>query len=1114
MKTEFRILNCSRFLTLVLACFFAGLLSLACSAAEQVSLDGDWRFALDASDSGIDAQWFNSNLVDHIRLPGALQSQGYGNEISITTPWVLSLYDRNWFLRADYQAYTNAGNVKVPFVCQPSRHYLGAAWYQRDMEIPNAWQGRRVVLFLERPHWETRAWLDDKLIGTNDSLCAPHEFDLGFVPPGKHHLTIRVDNRLIMNYRPDAHSVSDSLDGSWNGIVGKIELRSTPPVWIDEAQVLPDIAKKSVKISVKIGNISGQSSSGTISAGGISAPVSWNSNGTTIDLEVPLRPNAQLWDEFHPELQHLDLHLTTGAMTDDRQLTFGLSEFKADGQDFILNGRKVYLRGTHDGGDFPLTGYPPTDVESWRKLFRTCQEWGLNLMRFHSWCPPEAAFEAADELGFFLQPECGMWNEISPGTPMEAMLYKETDRIIKAYGNHPSFVLLSPSNEPHGRYKESLPKWVEYYRKKDARRLYTTGTGWSLIDSPGPVHGADYLAVGRIGTNPLRGQAAWFGRDYSRSLTGVNVPVVSHELGQWCAYPDYDIISKFTGYMRPGNYEIFRDSLAAHGMAGRDKDFARASGRFQLACYKEEIEANLRTHGLSGFELLDLHDYVGQGTALVGLLDTFWQTKGYVAAPEFRQFCNETVPLARMRSRVFTAADTFNIDVEIAHYGAVPLQKADAFWTITDSTGHTAAHGNWDPKDIPVGKNFPLGNVSVDLTRLTAPCQYQLTVGLEHSDVKNTWNFWVYPTNAPVTEPPDVLVTSSWDEAKQRLDAGGKVLFLPRNADLDWTCPPLENLPIFWNRLMNPGWARMLGLWCDAKHPALAGFPSESNGDWQWMQLVRGARAFNLGLLSKDLQPIVQAIDDWNRNWKLGAVFECRVGQGRLLVSVFDLTNNLADRPVARQLRQSLLNYMASDRFKPAVSVSAEDFQRVLFNTRIMRRLGATATADGGEANSAIDGDPNTSWIAGGTGRGMSGTKHPHNLTVRFPQPVAMNGLVLMPRQNDRDHLGDTREYTVEISDDGQDWKEVLHGQLASTWEPLRIQFPQTVTTRQLRFTSLSGFGNDASTALAELAVIYAGPKLEDQGGGTIEYRRTRSTSTDVDEGIASPARTNGPAKP
>jgi hypothetical protein len=833
-------------------------------------------------------------------------------------------------------------------------------------------------------------------------------------------------------------------------------------------------------------------------------------------LEVPLGTDAQLWDEFHPVLQHLNLRLTAGTITDERQLTFGLSEFKADGQDFIMNGRKVYLRGTHNGGDFPLTGYPPTDVESWRNLFRTCQEWGLNLMRFHSWCPPEAAFEAADELGFFLQPECGMWNELSPGTPMEAMLYKETDRIIKAYGNHPSFVLLSPSNEPHGRYKESLPKWVEYYRKKDARRLYTTGTGWSLIDSPGPVQGADYLAVGRIGMNPLRGQSAWFGRDYSRSLIGVNVPVVSHELGQWCAYPDYDVISKFTGYMRPGNYEIFRDSLAAHGMAARDKDFAWASGRFQLACYKEEIEANLRTPGLSGFELLDLHDYVGQGTALVGLLDTFWQTKGYADAGEFSLFCGATVPLARLRSRVFTAADSFDVDVEIAHFGEAPLKDASPFWAVADVNGFVPANGRWQPKDIPIGKNIPLGKVSVDLASLPAPGQYQLMVALQDGaakNIRNFWNFWVYPTNAPA-EPPDVLVTSSWEEAARRLDAGGKVLFQPRTADLDWTCPPLENLPIFWNRLMNPGWARMLGLWCDAKHPALAEFPTEANGDWQWMQLVRGARAFNLDHFPKELQPIVQAIDDWNRNWKLGAIFECRVGQGRLLVSIFDLTNNLVDRPVARQLRRSLLDYMASDRFKPAVAVSADDFQRVLFDTRIMRRLGATATADGGEATSAIDGDPNTFWSVGGTGRGMSGTKHPHKLTVQFPQPVAMNGLVLMPRQNDRDHLGDTREYVVETSDNGQDWKEVLRGRLASTWEPQRVQFPQTVTARQVRFTTLSGFGTDTSTALAELAVMYAGPKLPDQDTGAIEYRRSRSTSTDVDEGITSPPRTNSPSKP
>ena len=215
--------------------------------AQSISLAGNWRFALDRADAGLSEQWFNRDLPDKIKLPGALQSQGYGDEISVNTPWVLTLYDRNWFLRDDYQAYTNAGHVKVPFVCQPPRHYLGAAWYQRDIDIPKDWQDRRVVLFLERPRWESRVWLDDQFIGTNISLCAPHEYELGVaLKPGKHRLTVRVDNRMIMAYRPDAHSVSDSLDSTWNGIVGKMELRSTPPVWIDNVRVFPDAAKKRV----------------------------------------------------------------------------------------------------------------------------------------------------------------------------------------------------------------------------------------------------------------------------------------------------------------------------------------------------------------------------------------------------------------------------------------------------------------------------------------------------------------------------------------------------------------------------------------------------------------------------------------------------------------------------------------------------------------------------------------------------------------------------------------------------------------------------------------------------------------------------------------------------
>lgn len=1086
---------------------------MALVAADQLQLAGEWRFALDGADAGVREQWFSRDLQDRIKLPGVLQSQGYGNEIRTDTPWVLSLYDHLWFMREDYKAYTQPGNVKVPFLSQPPRHYIGAAWYQRDIEVPTNWQGRRVVLFMERPRWESTVWIDERQVGSNNSLSAPHVYDLGSLATGKHRLTVRVDSRLLMPYRADAHSVSDSLAGSWNGIVGRIDLTATSPVWIEDAQVFPNVAQKSALIKVQVGNMTGQTGTGTLSAAGASATVAWDAKGGTAELEVPLGAGAQTWDEFNPTLQRLTLQLKGAQADDRRELVFGLREFRAAGSEFLINGRKTILRGTHNGGDFPLTGYPPTDVESWRRIIRICKEWGLNHMRFHSWSPPEAAYVAADELGFYILSEPGMWNEISPGTPMERMLYEETERMTKAFGNHPSYMMLSASNEPKGRWQESLPRWAEHFRREDPRRLYATGTGHTEREVPNPTEGADFVIYQRFGQKMVRGNSAWFGRDYRESLAGINVPVVAHELGQWVAYPDYDIIKKFTGYMRPGNYEIFRDSLNAHGLLAKDKEFARASGRYQLECYKEEIEANLRTPGLGGFQLLDLHDYLGQGTALVGLLDAFWESKGYATPVEFRRFCNTTVPLARLTKRVFTTADAFETDVEVAHYGAEPIKSALPRWKIVDATGKTVAGGVWPARTIPLGKNTQLGKVTVDLKTLKAPAAYKLVVGLQGTSFENDWDFWLYPAQVDASTPRDVLITRSWEQAEARLAAGGKVLYMPGSASLDWTSPPLANVPVFWNRLMGPEWGRMLGTLNDTKHPALYGFPTESQFDWQWAEIIRNVRAVNMDRLPHELPAIVAAIDDWNRNYKLGLIFECRVGRGRLLVSAFDLDGSLDERPVARQLRRSLLDYMTSARFRPAVAVQAALMRGLMFDTRIMQRLGAKAEADAQAANpaaNAVDGDPNTFWLAGDAKKGI---KHPHELSVSFPQPVMMSGLVLMSRQNHREHEGDIREYVIQVSDDGHVWREVMRGTLASTFEPQQLRFPQTITARHLKLTAVSGFGPDATAALAELAVLYAGPKLADTDAGNIEYQRGRTATTDIDEPTQTPDKPTPPPR-
>jgi beta-galactosidase len=1120
-------------------------------AYQRIDLSGTWQFALDPTDSGVREQLFSKDLRGRIKLPGVLQSQNYGNEISTSTPWVLSLYDRFWYLREDYKPYTERGKVKVPFLSQPPRHYLGAAWYQRDIQIPQYLQGRRFVLTLERPHWETTVWVDAQRIGSDRSLVAPHVYDLGTLSPVRHRLTIRVDNRMIMPYRPDAHSVSDSLAGSWNGIVGKIELTDTGRVWIDDVQVFPNLAQKSMLIKVRIGNVTGRSGEGTLTAiwpdVGI-VPVNWDEHGGTAEVEVPLRFDAPTWDEFHPRFLPLRLWLKGTGFDEYKQLNVGLRDFHAEGKEFVLNGVPIIFRGTHNGGDFPLTGYPPTDVEYWQKLFETCRKWGLNHMRFHSWCPPEAAFEAADQLGFYLQPEPGMWNEISPGTPMERMLYEETDRMIKAYGNHPSFMLLSASNEPKGKWKESLSKWVEHYRKVDPRRLYTSGTGHTEKEVPNLTEGTDYLAIQRIGPMMLRRESAWFGGDYGESLVDVNVPVISHEVGQWVAYPDYSIIKKFTGYMRPGNFEIFRDSMSAHGLLEKDRDFARESGRFQLACYKEEIEANLRTPGLGGFQLLDLHDYLGQGTALVGLLDAFWEPKSYVDADEFREFCNTTVPLARLPKRIFTNADTLIADVEVAHFGAEPMENSMAVWRIA-AGDKLVAQGEWGARTIPIGKNIPLGRITANLAEVSALGEYKLTVTLApvsfFSSVdrrilpgpnvvrgstyfENEWTIWIYPgaeaTNVPISELPgtpkcprsrsaDIFITRSWDEAEQKLAAGGRVLFVPRNSDLDWTSPPLDTVPVFWNRLMGPAWGRMLGLWIQmdqsqTKSYALGNFITSESFDWQWAAIIGNVRAVNLDRLPPEIEPVVWAIDDWNRNYKLGVIFECAVGDGRLLISAIDVTKPADSNPVSRQLRYSLLNYMVSDCFQPNVPVTREQMRDLFFDTKIMKKLGAVAQVEGQPANAAIDGDPNTFVLVGDQKAQM---REQVDILISFPAPVAMSGLVLMPRQNHREHEGDIREYVVQASDDGSEWRDVLRGELPSTFAPQRIGFSKTITARYLKLISLSGFGPDKTTALAELAVIYAGPKLTEPGDGTMQYQRNQSATPDIDEGPDSAKKPTSP---
>jgi hypothetical protein len=361
---------------------------------------------------------------------------------------------------------------------------------------------------------------------------------------------------------------------------------------------------------------------------------------------------------------------------------------------------------------------------------------------------------------------------------------------------------------------------------------------------------------------------------------------------------------------------------------------------------------------------------------------------------------------------------------------------------------------------------------------------------------ENEWDFWIYPAEGPEehelrdatpgvekddcprSRDSQVLVTTTWEEAEPVLAAGGRVLLIAR--DLDWNSPPLDTSPIFWNRQMNPAWGRMLGIWVkrelgDPKANMLSYFPTSTHFDWQWAQIIQNVRAVNIGRLPEELEPVVWAIDDWNRNYKLGLLFELGVGQGKLLISAFDVANPMSGNVVARQLRYSLLRYAQSDCFLPTVHVLPDQVRSLFFETRIMKRLGAVAEVNGAPAGSAIDGDPLTFMLVGSQDDPV---RDQVDLKIKFAEPVAMAGLVLMSRQNHREHEGDIRGYAVQVSDDGEEWNDVARGELLSTFAPQYVGFTTSVTARYLKLVALSGFGTDKTVSLAELAVIPVKPKV------------------------------------
>jgi beta-galactosidase len=897
------------------------------SQNHSIILSGQWQVKLDPKNEWIKKSPDKSKTEGVIVLPSSLAEAGYGYKTE----------------GPDFGVLT------------PEYRYIGKAWYTREIEIPASWENLEIVLFLERVLWESVVFVNGKELSRQDALGTPHAHKLGTMSPGTHKLTICVDNEMIHNIGDKGHGYGEYTQSSWNGIVGRIELTALPFVHIESVRTFPDISEDILKMEWKVNSprhsqveidysIVSVSTGETVINDSFTGTVS--TSGSIISHQISVQDRLEKWSDFNSEVYLLKSTLNSDSNSVDYETEFGYYQVSHDGTKILINGEPVFLRGNLDCVHFPLTGYPSCDLEDWMEIFRTYKAYGLNHARFHSWCPPEAAFKAANRLGIYLQAEASIWIDWWMSTDMVArgrpemdtkghpagvgkdperdrFIVAEMNRVVDFYGNNPSFTMFCIGNELGNGDFNVMKNWIADLKTKDPRRLYAASTAREITETDDYSATHNIPGVGR--TRGLNGpRTNW---DFEKTYAQSNVPIIAHEIGQWPVYPRWSEIEKYKGVLKARNLKKLKKLAEENGVAWQDEDFARASGALNQIMYKYEAESFLRTPSCAGVQLLSMQDYQGQGEALIGWLDCHWESKGITTPEKFRQHFTTTVPLLRIEKFVWENSEMFQAKAQLAHHGEKSLSTA-CTWKIEDEKNNLVASGSFDKVIYPVGSLSDLGEIQLDLNQISAAHKLTISIGVAGTNFQNSWDIWVYPDNVE-EEVHDIFVTDELNaKTFEKLKNGQKVLLDAHQLGTDEQSVSAHFYPLYWSLTFFPGQGKTnIGLLLDEEHPAFDLFPTSFHSDWQWETICSDAKGFILNELPDNYLPIAQPIDDFHRSNKVGSIFELKVGKGKLLVCGYNLNSDL---PVARQLKKSLLKYMSSKEFQPEQEVKKEWLQKLM----------------------------------------------------------------------------------------------------------------------------------------------------------------------------------------
>ena len=939
-------------------------------------LDGRWHVVL------------TDGTAAQMHLPGTLDESGIGHRDAGTNQWHPDAALGNAAEEVDKDA-----PIATRFT---RRHtYEGEARISRKVTVPDYGTDRLFVLAERARVLRLAVDGEECEVFRQGTLSTPYIFELTGVTPGEHELTFFSDNSYP-GMPKDAicysSAATDETQTNWNGILGNLCMYTRPKNFIECVRIYPKKLKRSggyvadvcvelapgAKETLKDAKIilrsealaeteefgKTQKSAEIFTHLGdalTKIEATGPENRKTVEIwfrDLPLRENVKLWDEEEGNLYEMAATLDSGTAAEhgvnssvEYRTRFGIRIFGDNGSGrFALNGRTIFLRSEANCAEYPETGHPPMTVSEWKEILQKYRSYGINCVRFHSHCEPEAAFTAADELGMLLQPELSNWNPKDAFATEESIRYYRTEltAILKTYANHPSFVMLTLGNElqARGEGRDRMLDLVRTAKQLDPTRLYANGSN-TFYGEEGCDPESDFYTSQSCKDVVIRGTFSGMrgyinenypsaDHTYDAAMAEIRKsytkPVFSFEVGQFEVLPDFEELESFQGISDPVNLKLIRKRVEERGLLPVWKKYVEATGELSRLAYREEIEAAMRTRELSGISLLGLQDFPGQGTALVGMMNSHMEPKPYpFARPKrFREFFRESRIFVKMSRYTYEEGEHLTAEVEVANFGKESI-RGELVWTlgyrdcaVNTGRGELRCDRADRQKNCPPGTYTSLGRLDIPLEVKGVSAALILTVSI--GGCTSTYPVWVYQKTSQEC-PKNVYETRVFDEQTRAVLQNGGRVYLSPDADRESLPNSIKTqfTTDFWSVGTFAEQEGGMGQLIDTEHPIFRNFPTDFHTDWQWW-IVAGKRAV---ILPRSMKSVITEMDSYAFLRPMTQLIEFNCLNGKVLLSTMELHKSL-QYPEARALQAAIYEYLSGEEFRPAEELTVEELRTMV----------------------------------------------------------------------------------------------------------------------------------------------------------------------------------------